>query len=96
MDLRSLLGLKKKKVSTKKKVTRKKNVREKAVVVDGIEDPIFTVSRQLTLLQENLTQIDAVMRSGFKGLREDHHKILDEQASKLDLEEFKKNLVRRN
>lgn len=58
----------------------------------GAEDPIFTVSRQLTNMERDLEQINATLLSGFKGLREDHHKILDEQATKNDFGEFRKYL----
>lgn len=97
MSLLDLLKPKKKrkKTSTRQKAkqkTKKKQAQKQEVVV---EDPLMTISRQLTDIRRDLQEINVVLHSGFSGLREDHHKILDLQLTKEDLESFKKDLENR-
>ena len=49
------------------------------------EEPLITVSRELTLIREDIAEVNTLLRSGFGGLREDHHRILAEQVSAEDL-----------
>ena len=39
-----------------------------------------------------MTQVDTMIRGGFQGLRDDHHKILDEQLTRADLDDYKKGI----
>jgi len=60
------------------------------------EEPLITVSRQLTLIREDISEVNTLLHSGFNGLREDHHRILEEQVSvdglKVSLSEKKQEL----
>lgn len=79
--------LKKKQKIKKKRSTSKatKKTQKSTTQVKVVEDPLITVSRQLTLIQETLNQINVNMSSGFESLREDHHRIVEEQISKKDV-----------
>ena len=68
----------------------KKKERKKYVSAEKIaEDPVISFSKQLTNVQRDVEEIQATLVSGFKGLREDHHKIMEEHATKADFSEFK-------
>lgn len=82
-------GKKKKKTSTKQSKTGKNKSMQSSKQEKKVEEPIMTVSRQLTNLQRDLQDLNELMRSGFQGLRADHHRILEEQVDKNDLENFK-------
>lgn len=89
-----LLGGRKalKKVSTRQKGVQKKRKtarKPRSVSMKMIEDPIMTVSRQLTLIQNSLNRTNELLSSGFQGLRDDHHRILESQLSATDFENFK-------
>lgn len=72
---------------------QKKKERKKYVSAEKIaEDPVISFSKQLTNVQRDIEEVQSTLVSGFKGLREDHHKIMDEQATKNDFSEFKKYL----
>ncbi|MFO7872142.1 MAG: winged helix-turn-helix domain-containing protein [Candidatus Undinarchaeales archaeon] len=100
MDLLKAIGLKKKKkkkkskkkkkTSTKSKKKSKSKSKKESKQKKQVEDPVMTVSRQLTNIRRDLQDMDSVVRNGFQGLRADHHRILEEQFDKEDLEEFKK------
>lgn len=75
---------------TRKPKTRKKKT-EKAVQ-EQKEEPLITVSRQLTLIQEGIASLDATIHSGFRGLRDDHHRILEEQLTKKEFDIFREKI----
>ncbi len=54
------------------------------------EDPLFTISRQLTQVQYELKDIKPLIESSTQSLREDHYRLLEEQAK--TVEEYKKHL----
>ena len=71
----------------------KKKERKKYVAVERItEDPLISVGKQLTNIERDVQEIQSTLVSGFRGLREDHHKIIEEQATKTDFDGFKKYL----
>jgi len=70
-----------KKVSTRQKAIPKKRKRQRKVLQTGIEDPMLSVSRQLTQMQEEIVRVNTLLSSGFQGLREDHHRIVDDLAN---------------
>lgn len=76
----------------KPKLKKSRNVESKEKIV---ENPLITVSRQLTQIQESINSMDTMARSGFQGLRNDHHRILEEQLSKKDFESFRKEIESR-
>lgn len=93
MRLFDLLKLRKRrrKTSTRQKTkpkTNKTRARRREVVV---EDPLMTISRQLTDIRRDLQEVNVVLHSGFSGLREDHHKILETQLSKDDFKDYLKS-----
>lgn len=95
MNIKALLGFgKKKKKSTtrQKRVKKPRTIKPRAVTVEQIEDPLITVTRQLTQIQQGIAETNNLLHGGFQGLREDHHKILEDQASKQDIEEYKRML----
>ena len=86
---------KKKKTSTRQKTkTKTKNQKAKKQEV-VVEAPLMTISSQLTDIRRDLQEINVVLHSGFSGLREDHHKILETQINKDDFENFKRYLENR-
>ena len=71
----------------------KKKERKKYISAEKIaEEPIISFSKQLTNVQRDVEEIQATLVSGFKGLRDDHNKIMEVQATKADFSEFKKYL----
>ncbi len=71
----------------------KKKERKKYVSVEKIaEDPIISFSKQMTNVQRDIEEMHSALLSGFRGLREDHHKIMEQQATKTDFADFKKYL----
>ena len=95
MGLLDTLGFrkKKKKPSARHKTTQKTATKQRKTqkkVPDETEAPVITMTRQLTHLQRDLGEIEGLMRSGFQGLHEDHHKILEELFTKKNMEAFKK------
>ena len=54
------------------------------------EDPLFSISRQLTQVQYDLREIKPLIESSTQSLREDHYRLLEEQAK--STEEYKKHL----
>jgi len=54
------------------------------------EDPLFSISRQLTQVQYELREIKPLIESSTQSLREDHYRILEEQVK--SVEEYKKHL----
>src|SRR3989344_6104980 len=88
-----LVGKKKARKNAMQRTIEKKKERKKYVSAEKIaEDPVISFSKQLTNVQRDVEEIQSTLLSGFKGLREDHHKIMGEQATKSDFSEFKKYL----
>ncbi len=88
-----VLGKKKKAKTAMQRIIEKKKERKKYVAAEKIaEDPIISFSKQMTNVQRDVEEIQSTLLSGFKGLREDHHKIMEEQATKTDFAEFKNYL----
>jgi len=54
------------------------------------EDPLFSISRQLTQVQYELREVKPLIESSTQSLREDHYRILEEQVK--SVEEYKKHL----
>jgi len=52
------------------------------------EEPLITISRQLTQVQYGLTELKPLIESSTQSLREDHYRILEEQVK--SVEEYKK------
>jgi biotin operon repressor len=48
------------------------------------EDPLISISRQLTKLQYQVSEIKPSVESGVESLREDHYRILEEQVKGSD------------
>ena len=48
------------------------------------EDPLITISRQLTQLQYQVAEVKPAIESGVQSLREDHYRILEEQVNGVD------------
>jgi len=48
------------------------------------EDPLISISRQLTKLQYQVSEIKPSVESGVQSLREDHYRILEEQVKSGD------------
>lgn len=100
MDILKALGLRKKKkkedeekeeeTSTEANKKDKNDSKKAQESAESSEKPMMTVSRQLTNIRRDLQDMEEVLRGGFQGLRADHHRILEEQIDKDDLEEFKK------
>lgn len=88
-----IFGVKKKAKNAMQRPIQKKKERKKYVAAERItEDPLISVGKQLTHIERDVQEIQSTLVSGFRGLREDHHKILEEQATKTEFNDFKKYL----
>ena len=101
MGFLQLLGVKqkKKKKTVKKMSTVQKSAPKqvKTTMQSSVEEPMISFSRQLTLIQGELRTIETLLQSGFGGLRDDHHRILEEyekgiETRKETLEKAKKGI----
>ncbi len=88
-----IFGIKKKAKTAMQRPSKEKKARKKYVAAERItEDPLISVGKQLTNIERDVQEVQSTLVSGFRGLREDHHKILDEQATKTQFDDFKKYL----
>ena len=88
-----IFGTKKKAKTAMQRTVKEKKARKKYVAAERItEDPLISVGKQLTHIERDVQEIQSTLVSGFRGLREDHHKIIEEQATKTDFDGFKKYL----
>ncbi len=89
-----LTGRKKKRKTTMQRAIQKPKEKKRAAREEGsgLEDPVISFSKQLTNVQRDVEEIQSTLLSGFRGLREDHHKIMEQQTTKSDFLEFKKYL----
>jgi hypothetical protein len=58
-----------------------------------LEDPLISISRQLTQLQFQVGELKPSIESGVESLREDHYRIIEEQAN--SVKDYKEHLSNR-
>ncbi|MFH1424292.1 MAG: winged helix-turn-helix domain-containing protein [archaeon] len=100
MGWRTILGLEKKKekksVNKVSTVQKKPSKKPKTVTQSQVEDPMISFSRQLTMIQGEMQNIETIMQSGFTGLREDHHRILEEQEKAMEIKKGRLEQAKQN